>query len=45
MFECTCCHIIYTAKQLDGLRNYNTDPYVPKFCPNCGADMRGEQDE
>ena len=45
MFECTCCGTPYTTQQLNGLRNYNTDPYAPKFCPNCGADMRGEQDE
>lgn len=45
MFECTCCGTPYTTQQLNGLRNYNTVPYAPKFCPNCGADMRGEQDE
>ena len=45
MFECTCCGTPYTTQQLNGLRNYNTDPYAPKFCPNCGADMRGESDE
>lgn len=44
MFECTCCGTPYTTQQLNGLRNYNTDPYAPKFCPNCGADMRGEQE-
>ena len=42
MFECTCCGTPYTTQQLNGLRNYNTDPYAPNFCPNCGADMRGE---
>lgn len=44
MFECTFCGIAYTTRQLDGLRNYNTDPFAPKWCPNCGADMRGEQE-
>ena len=37
MFECTCCNVPYTTEQLNGLRNYDTDPYVPKFCPNCGS--------
>lgn len=45
MFECTCCGTPYTTQQLNGLRNYNTDPYAPKFCPNCGADMRGDDHE
>ena len=40
MFECTSCGVVYTTEQLNGLRNYDTDPYAPKFCPNCGADMR-----
>lgn len=44
MFECTSCGVAYTTMQLNGLRNYDTDPYAPKFCPNCGADMRGEQE-
>lgn len=44
MFECNCCGTPYTTQQLNGLRNYDTDPYAPKFCPNCGADMRGEKD-
>lgn len=45
MFECTCCGVVYTTQQLDGLRNYDTDPYAPKFCSNCGADMRGRENE
>ena len=40
MFECTSCGVVYTTRQLNGLRNYDTDPYAPKFCPNCGADNR-----
>lgn len=45
MFECTYCGAVYTTQQLNGLRNYDVDPYAPKFCPNCGADMREEQNE
>ena len=41
MFKCTCCGVLYTTHQLNGLRNYDTDPYAPYFCPNCGANMRG----
>lgn len=44
LFECTCCGKIYTTQQLNGLRVYDKDPYCPFFCPNCGADMRGEND-
>lgn len=45
MFECTSCGVVYTTNQLNSLRNYDTDPYAPRFCPSCGADMRGEQNE
>ena len=41
MFKCTCCGVLYTTHQLNILRNYETDPYVPYFCPNCGTDLRG----
>lgn len=42
MFECSMCGVSYTAQQLNSLRNYDTDPYLPWFCPHCGSDMRGE---
>jgi hypothetical protein len=47
MFECPSCRVPYTTEQLNGLRNYASDPYLPKFCPNCGCDMRmkGADDE
>ena len=37
MFECTSCGVVYTTGQLNSLRNYDSDPYAPKFCPNCGS--------
>jgi len=43
MFECSMCGVLYTTEQLNSLRNYDTDHYLPWFCPHCGADMRGEQ--
>lgn len=45
MFECTCCGTPYTTQQLDGLRNYNTDPYAPNFCPYCGSYNGDESDD
>ena len=43
MFECSECGVPYTTEQLNSLRNYDTDPYLPRFCPHCGSDMRGEE--
>lgn len=43
MFECTCCGTPYTTQQLNGLCNYDTGLYVPKFCPNCGADLQEDE--
>lgn len=45
MFECSCCGTPYTTRQLNSWRNKDIDPYAPYFCPNCGADMRGEENE
>ena len=44
MHECTNCKRAYTVQQFEAMRNYNRDPLNPKFCPNCGADMREEKD-
>lgn len=41
MFECSSCKSAYTQNQFEELKIYTTDDLLPKFCPNCGADMRG----
>ena len=33
--ECSCCHVRWGMYDVE---NFN-------FCPNCGADIRGEQDD
>ena len=45
MFECTECGVCYTQNQFHQMMVRITDPEFPKFCPNCGADMRGVKDE
>ena len=45
MFECTCCGTPYSTQQLVGLKNYDTDPNLPMYCPYCGARMDGWSDE
>lgn len=45
MFTCTCCGYIASQEQLESWRIKETDSAFPLFCPNCGADMRGEKDE
>lgn len=42
MFECTECGVCYTQNQFHQMMVRITDPEFPKFCPNCGADMREE---
>ena len=39
--QCSECGAIY----FHYARQEDIEDEVPNFCPNCGADMRGEQDE
>lgn len=45
MFQCSECKHTFTQDFLEGWRGYTYEPFFPPFCPNCGADMRGEQDD
>ena len=45
VFVCTECGACYSQSQFEYLRTRKSDPEFPYFCPNCGADMRGETDE
>ena len=42
LFKCSCCGVEYTASDFLWMRNDDTDPYAPKYCPKCGAEM-GEE--
>lgn len=42
LFKCSCCGVEYTAGDFLWMRNNDTDPYAPKYCPKCGAEM-GEE--
>ena len=45
MFRCTACKHVFSQDSLEGWRTYTYEPTFPKFCPNCGAEMRGEANE
>lgn len=45
MFECSECGTCYTQSQFYQMRVRISDTEFPKFCPNCGADMRGEGEQ
>lgn len=45
LFKCTSCEKVYSQDQFYALQTYYSDPEFPNYCPNCGADMRGDSDE
>lgn len=44
LFKCTNCKEMFTQNQLEAMQNHidSEEWTFPKFCPHCGADMRGE---
>lgn len=44
LFKCTNCKEIFTQNQLEAMQNHidQEEFTFPNFCPNCGADMRGD---
>lgn len=45
MFRCTCCGEVYSQQEFESLVHFSKDSLFPGYCPNCGADMKGEQNE
>jgi hypothetical protein len=44
LFKCTNCKEMFTQDQLEAMQNHKDceEWTFPNFCPNCGADMRGD---
>lgn len=42
---CSNCKVGYTKDFLRGMSLYHEPKDTPDFCPNCGADMRGNNHE
>ena len=44
LFKCTNCKEIFTQNQLEAMQNHidQEEFTFPNFCPNCGANMRGD---
>ena len=46
LFKCTSCEKEYSQDQFYALQTYYSDPEFPNYCPNCGCQMKGgEQDD
>ena len=45
MFQCSECKHTFTQGFLEGWGEYTYESLFPPFCPNCGANMKGEQDD
>ena len=46
LFKCTSCEKVYSQDQFYALQTYYSDPEFPNYCPNCGCQMNGgEQDD
>lgn len=45
MFRCTCCGEVYSQQEFESIVHFIKDSLFPGYCPNCGADMKGEQNE
>ena len=46
LFKCTNCKEMFTQDQLEAMQNHKDceECAFPNYCPNCGADMRGESE-
>lgn len=44
LFKCTNCNEMFTQNQLEAMQNHKDceECAFPNYCPNCGANMRGE---
>lgn len=44
LFKCTNCKEMFTQNQLEAMQNHTDSEEwtFPNYCPNCGADMRGD---
>lgn len=45
LFKCTNCKEMFTQDQLEAMQNHKDceEWTFPNFCPNCGSDMRGDE--
>ena len=43
--QCSSCKVSYTKDFLKSMTLYAEPKEVPNYCPNCGAKMKGADDE